>query len=170
MTIEISNVAIQQINISYNPVEDRLLLKVGFADDTELAIWLTRRLVKSMWGLLQPDEPARPVVAAPGVDTSFGSAGSKKPDFTSQYKKRRTINRHELLLARDCRLLESASRQAVLELICSNGHAVKLALADELTLAMVGMLQLVCRDTGWDLPMGARTPALGVMQTSTALH
>jgi hypothetical protein len=35
--------ALQQINLSYVPEEDRLLLKVRTADEAEFRIWMTRR-------------------------------------------------------------------------------------------------------------------------------
>jgi len=73
MATEISNAAIQQINISYNPVEDRLLLKIGFSDDAELAVWLTRRLVKIMWQLLQTDE----IVGSQGTPSEGGASGAR---------------------------------------------------------------------------------------------
>lgn len=173
MTVGISNAAIQQINISYNPVEDRLLLKIGFSDDAELAIWLTRRLARGMWQLLQRNEGAQGV-SGPAAAPSAGSTGrpvvAKKLDFASEYKPRTTINQHEILLAKDCVLLKTADGQAVLELVCSNGQSVKLALASGLSLALVSMLQLVGKETEWGLPMGLHAPVPDTIQTSTVLH
>ena len=40
---------IQQLNLAYDADQDRLLLKVGLTDNSELAIWLTRRIAKSIW-------------------------------------------------------------------------------------------------------------------------
>ncbi len=45
--------SIQQINLGYNQQEDRLLLKVGMADQSELSLWITRRICKDLWHLLQ---------------------------------------------------------------------------------------------------------------------
>ncbi len=173
MATEISNAAIQQINISYNPVEDRLLLKIGFSDDAELAVWMTRRLVKIMWQLLQTDEIVSSqgtLSAGPLALDPARPAGLKKLDFTSEYKQRDTINQHAILLAKDCLLLKSADRQAMLELACSNGQAVKLALTPELAVALVNMLQLVSKETAWGLSMGLHAPVLDSIQTSTSLH
>ncbi len=39
---------IQQLNLAYDADQDRLLLKVGLTDNSELAIWLTRRIAKSI--------------------------------------------------------------------------------------------------------------------------
>lgn len=45
--------AIEQLNLSFNQLEDRLLLKVGMADQSEIAMWITRRVCKELWYLLQ---------------------------------------------------------------------------------------------------------------------
>ncbi len=45
--------AIEQLNLSFNQLEDRLLLKVGMADQSEIALWITRRVCKELWHLLQ---------------------------------------------------------------------------------------------------------------------
>ena len=58
MTSDISNLqgkaeaAIQQINLGYNVQQDRLLLKVGLADNSELLVWLTYRITKQLWQML----------------------------------------------------------------------------------------------------------------------
>jgi hypothetical protein len=38
---------IQQLNLSYDKVQDRLLFRVGMSDNTELALWLTYRFSRS---------------------------------------------------------------------------------------------------------------------------
>ena len=43
---------LQQINISYVPNEDRLLLKARTSDDSELRIWLTRRYTSLLINIL----------------------------------------------------------------------------------------------------------------------
>ena len=54
-----SESAIEQINLGFNEQEDRLLLKIGLADKTgELPVWITRRVCKSIWSLLQATSSA----------------------------------------------------------------------------------------------------------------
>lgn len=48
-----NNLSIEQLNLAFNQQEDRLLLKVGMADGSEIAIWITRRICKDLWHLLQ---------------------------------------------------------------------------------------------------------------------
>ncbi|MDO9192633.1 MAG: hypothetical protein Q7U12_07035, partial [Undibacterium sp.] len=65
--------AIEQINLGFNEQEDRLLLKVGLADKTEVAVWITRRVCKTMWSLLHGAGhalmPTTPQFAAPAIAT-----------------------------------------------------------------------------------------------------
>jgi len=48
-----SSTGIEQINLSFHEAEDRLLLKLGLLDKTEISVWMTRRLTKLVWRLLQ---------------------------------------------------------------------------------------------------------------------
>lgn len=45
--------SLQQINISYDPEQDRLLLKAGTGDGTEYRVWLTRRYAGLLFRVLQ---------------------------------------------------------------------------------------------------------------------
>ncbi|MDP2246930.1 MAG: hypothetical protein Q8J65_02275 [Nitrosomonadales bacterium] len=178
MNTEIKNASIQQINIAYHAVEDRLLLKIGYADDAELAVWLTRRLVKGLWQLLQADEIVPhvmtlvdPAVIAPEPhDVEKDSDDLHKLDFTSEYKSRQVILKDEILLAKDCHILKSANQQASLELVCANGQTIKLLLTQDLAIALTNMLQLVSKETAWELPLSTHTPVMSAIQTSSALH
>ena len=39
---------IEQLNLAFDLEQDRMLFKVGLSDNTELAIWITRRIAKSI--------------------------------------------------------------------------------------------------------------------------
>lgn len=41
-----ASIGIEQINLSFHEAENRLLLKMGLLDNTEIAVWLTRKVVK----------------------------------------------------------------------------------------------------------------------------
>ncbi len=178
MNAEIKNASIQQINIAYNAIEDRLLLKIGFSADAELAVWLTRRVVKGLWQLLQADEispqvmtiaePAGTAPALHGFEKT--NAAAQKLDFTSEYKPRQAVHQDDILLAKDCHILKSASQQASLELVCVNGQTIKLVLTQELTIALTNMLQLVSKETAWELPLSTHAAVMSSVQTSSALH
>lgn len=177
MTNEIKNASIQQINIAYNAVEDRLLLRIGFSDDAEIAVWLTRRLVKGLWQLLQDDEITTQVsitaehsLEVPMMVKEDKSKDLQKLDFTSDYKQRQTVNKDDILLAKDCHILKSTNQKSTLELLCANGQTIKLVLTQDLTVALTNMLQLVSKETAWELPLSVHTPVMSSIQTSSALH
>ena len=44
---------IEQLNLAFDIEQDRMLFKVGLSDNTELAIWITRRIAKSISAWLQ---------------------------------------------------------------------------------------------------------------------
>ena len=44
---------LHQLTMSYSPKEDRILLRIGTAQNTEYRLWLIRRFVRSIWGALK---------------------------------------------------------------------------------------------------------------------
>lgn len=47
--------ALQQINLSYSPEEDRLLLRVSDGELSEFRVWLTRRYTELLCGMLMEE-------------------------------------------------------------------------------------------------------------------
>lgn len=52
MVEKASKFGIQQLNLSYDKVQDRLLLRVGLSDDTEIALWFTYYFSRGLWAAL----------------------------------------------------------------------------------------------------------------------
>jgi hypothetical protein len=174
---EVKNVAIQQINIGYNAPEDRLLLKIGMSDDTELNVWLTRKVVKALWQLLQ--EANLVVAVAPDVDSpqaqellqSFAKeSAAQQLDFSEEYKKRSSANSEELLLAHECQVAKIGNNIPTLEFVCTNGQTVKVVLNQELSLALSSMLQMAAREAAWDLAFSEQSSLLSPVTANTVLH
>jgi hypothetical protein len=174
---EIKNVAIQQVNIGYNAPEDRLLLKIGMSDDVELNVWLTRKVVKALWQLLQDAN----VVAAVAPDVhspqaqellqSFAKeSAAQKLDFSEEYKKRSSVNNEEVFLAQDCHVVKIGNELPTLELVCTNGQTVKVVLNQDLSLALINMLQLVTKEAAWDLAFSEQSSLLSPVTTNIVLH
>lgn len=44
---------LQQLNISFEPAEDRLLLRLRTDDNSEFRSWITRRYLRLLWGVLK---------------------------------------------------------------------------------------------------------------------
>ena len=94
--------AIQQINLGYHDKEDRLLLRLGLADQTEVVVWLTRRVCHALWSLLEQmkSPPVDMTPAVPATDKSQALASFTREiaeqqaisnmNFQSEYESNRT--------------------------------------------------------------------------------
>ncbi len=84
---------LQQLNISFEPAQDRLLLRLRTDDDSEFRSWITRRYLKLLWGVLKEmlaslsPTPAQSDNATQGAMLAFQEeAALQKTDFQSPYK------------------------------------------------------------------------------------
>lgn len=194
-----ADAAIQQLNLGYDGEQDRLLLKIGLSDDTELSVWLTRRLVKLMWALLQ--QSGVPSIAM----TEVISEPSSKPsatqvNYADAYQLRTVSRLVEPMLANDCYMLDAdekfgpqaketkagaesrASSQALgtaeiisaehksLQLKAKNGSMMKIVLSAELTQALAHMLQLATKEAAWDIGFASHRIVMRETSARPVLH
>lgn len=167
---------IEQINLGFNEQQDRLLMKLGLADKTEIAVWITRRICRSMWSLLQGTNmilPRAPVVNDPpgalsgnkdrAIQSFEREAAEQKMienmDFKSEYLADRQTRTEEPLLAIQCVTITIEGHAPHLELQCLGGQGVKIALNKELVHALTNMMQLATREAAWDLPLISDKPS-----------
>lgn len=180
--------AIEQINLGFNEPEDRLLLKVGLADKTEVAVWITRRVCKAMWSLLNvvsntltPTAPhfAAPIIATPeaknqALDSFSLEASEQKKienlDFESEYIADRQPRSEAPMLATQCFVVNVDNLPPQLELQCTNGQSVKIALTIELVHAVTNMMQLATREAGWDLTITADSREVALIPALQTVH
>lgn len=177
MNDQVKNATIQQISISYVLIEDRLLLRIGVANQSELSVWLTRRIAKQLTSVLRDipvNVPVDPRVNSPytqELEQRFAKeAMLQNLNFSKEYEERQSINSGKLFLAIDCRTVQNAHQQRALELICSNQQTVTVALNDELLLAMTNMLQLASQQAVWDVAGTEQALLAGSGNTTTLLH
>lgn len=180
--------AIEQINLGFNEHEDRLLLKVGLADKTEIAVWITRRVCKLMYAVLQTASHtllpsamqfSAPTISTPEVKTqaieSFLHAIATQEkvdnlDFKSEYVVDRQARSDQPLLAVQCKIVTVGNLPPQFELKCSKGQSVKMALTSELVHALSSMMQLATREAGWDLLMAIDAKQLNIISATQTLH
>lgn len=176
MSEEIKDVVVEQVNITCSLAEDRLLLKIGMSNDIEINVWLTRRVVKILWQLLQDINMVTVVAStdssqAQGLLQTFSKeSATQKMDFSEEYKMRSPVNSKELLLAQDCHVVKHDNTLPTLEFICTNGRTINMALNQDLSLALIGMLQLSTKDVAWDLAFSEQSLLLGPAAAHTILH
>ena len=157
---------IQQINLSYNAEQDRLLLRVGLADNTELLVWLTYRITKSLWQLLN-GETQLPTATSIQIETPPQQAVAQfkqeveavetlqKMDFATAYQPRKEVVHDAAMLAISVLLINIADKPPALEMPCLGGVNVRMNLTQELILALTNMLQLSAKEAAWNI--GSRT-------------
>ena len=178
--------AIEQINLGYNDQEDRLLLKLGLVDKSEIAVWITRRICKLMSELLQNKvaqqvTSAREFVPSPMADIknqaieAFAREAAvhetrQHMDFKSVYMTDRESRSVQPLIAIQCVITNAEGQASQLELYCQNGQTVKMALTSELLQAVISMVQLSTREAGWDLPQPTNNSQVNVISTQQVLH
>ncbi len=155
-------VVIQQINLSYNAEQDRLLLRVGLADNTELLVWLTNRITKSLWQLLN-GETHLPTASSIQVETPPQQAVAQfkqeveavetlqKMDFATAYQPRKEVVHAAAMLATSVILINVLGKPPVLEMPCLEGVSVRMNLTQELILALTNMLQLSAKEAAWSI-------------------
>jgi len=178
---------IQQLNLGYNVQQDRLLLRVGLSDDTELMLWITYRVARLMWQLLNGEthlptaDSIQPDVAPASAVAQFkqeaqATESLSKMDFTTKYQPRKGIRNDGALLAIELKLSGDAVKH--LDVVCLEGITVGVNLPPALILALCNMLQLSVRESGWNIsakPMSqivlnADAPADELVNINKVLH
>lgn len=154
--------AIQQINLGYNTQQDRLLLKVGLADNSELLVWLTQRITKQLWQLLngethlpsatsiQTQTPPQQAVEQFRQEAQAAET-LKNLDFASEYQPRTEIVNNGAMLAITVLIINVGNKPPSLEMPCLEGITVRMNLTQELILALCNMLQLSAKEAAWEL-------------------
>lgn len=177
----LTDAAIQQLNLGYDGREDRLMLRLGLSDNTEVKVWLTRRMVKAVWGLLQSADLLP--VTAPDVFNAQTSetleqagkqaAAQQVPqamDFSQAYESNRANLTEAPILPRECRILALDNGQHVLELESADSLNLRIPMTQELIQALTNMLQLTARDAGWDLTFSGGLSVIAESANRPVLH
>lgn len=174
----LAEAAIQQVNLGYNAEQDRLLLRIGLSDNTELLVWLTNRIANRVWVLLTgelhlPTATSIQAEASPkqAVEQFKQEAqvidALQKMDFKTAYQARSAVLNDGATLAISVELITQESKSSSLEMPCLEGVTIRMNLNQELKLAMCNMLQLSYKEAGWVMAHNGPNQALtqGTPQT-----
>jgi hypothetical protein len=160
--------AIQQINLSYSAEQDRLLLRVGLADNSELLVWLTYRITKQLWQLMN-GETHMPTATSIQAETPPEQAIQQfqqemqaaetlqKMDFVTEYQPRKAVVNDGAMLAVSLVMINHEGKPPTLEVPCLEGITVRMNLTQELILALCNMLQLSTKEAAWDIGAPVQT-------------
>jgi hypothetical protein len=170
-------ISIQQLNLSYDKAQDRLLFRIGLNDETEIALWLTYRLTRQLWAQLNQEThlpeaksfTQEVVVEAVAQFQQEVKAAEvlKKMDFATDYKPREKLRTDGQLLAISFKLTEDAKQ---LEVTCLEDVVVNFNLTPELILAICSMLQLATKEANWEVTTAVRAIMLDESSLSKVLH
>ncbi len=178
---DVTNIAIQQLNMVYNPDQDRLLFRIGLQDNIELQVWLTYRISRQLWQLLsgkahfpaakanQSELPPQQALEqfkqeAQAVETL------QKMDFATAYQPREKVQNDGAMLAVKLRYVDENAVIPVLHIVCLEGLTASINLNQEMTLAICNMLQLAAKEAGWDIGAPALLLTPEAPATQKVLH
>ena len=171
--------AIHQIHLSYSAEQDRLLFRVGLSDDSELMVWLTLRITKQLWALLN-GESHLPTASSIQIETPAAKAVEqfkqeveatetlKNMDFTTQYQPRKEVLNNSAMLATGLQLTDDGTKH--LDITCLENINVRMNLTQELILALCNMLSLSSKEAGWDIGAPIATSLMVELGEQKLLH
>ena len=152
---------ITQLQITFNPEQDRLLFRVNGSNQTEIRAWFTRRLVKQLWpNLLQlltqkvsQDVPTANDDARRMVLGMQHEASVSKADFSQPYRAEATqfpLGK-EPFVASKLKMTVLPKSMYLLSMHPAQGQGVDLRLNDTLLHGLCRMLQKACKEAEWEL-------------------
>ena len=161
-----TDVGILQLNLSYIVDQDRLLLRVGLSDNSELLVWLSYRITRMIWQLLNVEAhlpSANSIQAGTPPEQAVQqfqqevqtAAALQKMDFHSPYTPREEVVNNQPMLVINVLLHNQEGQPQGLEMPCLEGISVRMNLNQELILALCNMLQLSCKEAAWELAANA---------------
>lgn len=186
------NIAIKQMNLAYHSADDRLLLKLGLSDQSELQLWLTYRIVRKLWAYLSEDNALPNQATTQAAETPQQAVEQfeeeaktvetlNQLDFETEYNqteyqpKTRKVADVEsgeekalsgALLAVEVEK-QGQAPEVTMVFTCANGFNLNLNLNAELSLAIVTMLQMATKEAQWPLDAIANIPAPSVVMEET---
>lgn len=160
---------LHQLNIHFDPVEDRLLLRmtVAGADGRhEYRIWLTRRFIGLLWqslqrtidDVLQADQRISPS-GRDAVRRFQQESALAQADFSTPYAEGAAdapLGETPLLVSK-ARVGRAAQGGSVLTLEAAGGPAVRINLNDQLLHAFMKLLSDGARNAQWGLNLPLAT-------------
>lgn len=149
--------AIHQLQIAYEAVADRLLLRVSTTAGEEYLAHLTRRFVRQVWPAL-----AEALAALPAPAQAPDAPGTPSGRFDRPYQPPAEVS-HPLgatpLLVAEARFERDAEARLVLVLREHRQRSMSLTLNDPLLQVFCAMMRAGVRGAGWDLELAGEAAA-----------
>ena len=191
---------LHQLNVRYEPVEDRVVFNVKTADGAHYRVWLTRRYTRLLIGLLEAmadravaggtesdpesdldpesvkvSEPPSTATETHQVVKSFQrETALSQVDFSTEFQEGEAhypLGEQPLLASRiDYRSLDNGALS--LTLVVSESQGVNLVVDQDLLFGLIKLLEEVAAKAEWDLAptAGAEQAPLLVWSEDTVVH
>jgi len=150
--------ALHQVNLQYDRLEDRALLRLSTVARAEFRFWLTRRFVRALWpallGALEAQGPGPADPSARGAVLSFRhEAALGQGDFATPYQPDAIefpLGEAPLLLGQ-ASLKSGPDGRPILCLLPAGGRGIEVALGPVLLHSLCQLLRDVAEKADWDL-------------------
>lgn len=166
---------LHQIQVTFAPVEDRLLLRINTKQRQEFRFWLTRRYVAILWKAIldflrkqqeegsgaelgQSGEGGSVTTPAPLQDAMLAKEHENQvsqSDFTTAYEESRYLPLGEApLLLSGVGIRKSPDGKTAL--LCLNppkGHGIEIALNNQITHSICRLVAEATKHANWDLDL-----------------
>ncbi len=171
---------INQVNISYVPLEDRLLMRINTLDGAELRFWLTRAVVARMLtGLVQSEKALAthlsPQIYAPSVARALEQfdqeATMAKSDFSTQFADNAThypLGEQPLLVVK--LEITKSKNQASFSFDLLSGQKVTIKFTVDMISNINNLLCDLLQSVDWNLPSSPQKRPLVRIPESETLH
>lgn len=150
-----------QINISYVPGEDRLLLRVSTTGGDEYRVWLTRRFVSLLMGLLQKEMEqygGAPSLAANKETTRLFKEGALEKKYDAEKSTEFPLGQQGILAYR-AELQRRSDGILILQILPGQGRGVTLNLNKNLLYLFYNILTQGVEQAEWRLTEGKEVAA-----------
>ena len=153
--------ALHQIQIKYDQIEDRLLLRLSSTEGEEFRFWLTRRFVERLWGMLltmlEWDEAVRQQFneeTRRNVMEIRHEGYAHEGDFAKQFQdaSRLPLGAAPVLVAK-ANGSKSGKGVHILSLLPAQGQGIDLTLDNKLLHLFVRLLRESVAKAGWGMDL-----------------
>lgn len=154
---------LHQMQLSFVPLQDRLLLRMNTVDKVEYKLWLTRRYVKLLWVCLMNmsetfqttpyfGKPSRPSIFSLKPSTTTSS----EVDFDTAYNENiQSVFGEEPILVSKVSIKQQEDGRQLLCMHPEEGQGIEMTLDEAMLYSLCTLILNSIKNNGWDLNLKA---------------
>ncbi len=154
------NQELNQIEITYSPIEDRLIMVLRMQDFSEYRLWITRKFAKMLWSILieltqmSPAPPKEIEQQMHKTQTRFEKEqAARQVPTPAQYGMQvatQPLGKDPVLVSR-IQVHRQEDNSHLLLLLSEQGHSYQLSCNDMLVQSLARLLSASVKKASWDL-------------------